>query len=275
MWNVRKALTQRSKASSGRLRAEKARSRLLRVEGLEQRAMLAAAVAAPGIPYLRDNTVLQVPCTSGADTVRVSGDLSRVTVLQQWQGGSRTTTYTGVKSFDVNLGEGNNSFQNDTALPSAVYGGSGKDAIIGGSAADAFFGRGGDDTLKGRGGADKLDGGGGSDWLYGGDGQDTLVAGDQSGSEANTVNYLFGGDGKDSLSGGGGDDYLYGEQSDDTLWDPAKGHLWGGAGNDELRVTIGCWGSEMHGGPGNDKLFYRTSIGSWRPVPGDDFFNNC
>jgi Ca2+-binding RTX toxin-like protein len=246
---------------------------VLRVEGLEDRQLMAAA--APGVPYLRDNTILQIPCTSGPDTVCVSGDSSRVTVVQQWQGGSRRTTFTGVGSFDVNLAEGDNTFQNDTALPSTVYGGSGKDTIIGGAAADTFFGRGGNDTLKGRGGSDKLDGGGGSDTLYGGDGKDTLVAGDQSGSEANTVNYLYGGNGNDTLNGGGGCDYLYGEQGNDILWDPAIGHLWGGAGDDQLWATIGNWAVEMHGGDGTDQLWYRTSIGSWARLNGDDYFNNC
>jgi Ca2+-binding RTX toxin-like protein len=95
---------------------------------------------------------------------------------------------------------GNDSFRNDTAVPTEADGGAGNDYLRGGSGAD---------KLSGGDGNDRLIGGAGNDWLIGGSGADLLQgqAGDDSlnGGDDGAVDQLFGGDGADDLVWNPGD----------------------------------------------------------------------
>ncbi len=77
---------------------------------------------------------------------------------------------------------------NQTAIPSTMYGGAGVDNLSGGSANDLIFGGENVDNLYGNLGADRIFGGNGDDFLSSG------VAGDTS------VDYLFGEAGADEFS---------------------------------------------------------------------------
>jgi Ca2+-binding RTX toxin-like protein len=110
---------------------------------------------------------------------------------------------TGVESFDVTFGSGN-------------------DTITGGKYADVLYGDGynfpgGDDVLHGGGGNDTLNGEAGSDQLYGDDGND-FIAGGQSRSGSS----LFEDFAPDQMHGGDGNDILAGGQGD--LFDGGAGH---------------------------------------------------
>jgi Ca2+-binding RTX toxin-like protein len=59
--------------------------------------------------------------------------------------------------------DGNDTFVNNTSLPSYASGGEGSDWLVGGSGADSFNGGADDDDLEGRGGDDSLAGGAGDD----------------------------------------------------------------------------------------------------------------
>ncbi len=101
---------------------------------------------------------------------------------------SKTFALASIATIRVALGDGDNTFINQTSLPSKVFGGLGADTLTGGSGNDDLNGEGGNDTLKGLGGNDRLDAGAGNDFLEGGDGQDILL----------------GGGGNDNLDGGNG-----------------------------------------------------------------------
>lgn len=107
-------------------------------------------------------------------------------------------------------GDGNDTFTNNTSLPSTAYGNNGDDVLTGGSGADFLEGDLGQDTLRGNGGDDTLWGSGGSDTLWGGPGDDQLY-----GHGGNDV--LHGEDGNDLLNGGSGNDQLFGEYGQDTI----------------------------------------------------------
>ncbi len=164
-----------------------------------------------------------------------------------------------------NAYDGNDVFDNNTALPTVTRGGNGDDQFTGGRGNDTFYGDGGNDALYGR---------GGSDTLYGGAGDDMLETGDASGSEAKTKNHAYGGAGNDLLRGGGGYDRLLGQAGSDHLFDTdGWGYLDGGRGDDILRGTLLKQPKqlEMHGRAGNDKLWWRNSNSGWKWINGDDF----
>jgi Ca2+-binding RTX toxin-like protein len=95
---------------------------------------------------------------------------------------------------------GNDFFRNDTAVPTAAYGGAGDDYLRGGSGADKLVGEDGNDRLIGGAGNDWLVGGFGADLLQGQAGDDSLNGGDDG-----AVDQLFGGDGADDLVWNPGD----------------------------------------------------------------------
>lgn len=169
----------------------------------------------------------------------------------------------------------NDSFINNTDLPSVAYGDAGIDFFKGGSGPDVFYGGADNDNLAGNGGDDMLDGGAGFDTLSGGDGTDLAswedatgpvtasldgVANDgQPGENENIpadVEGIQGGPYADHLSGsgltndtllgGGGDDDLEGWSGDDVLR--------GQDGNDTLHSNSGA--DVLDGGPGTDSLSY-------------------
>jgi Ca2+-binding RTX toxin-like protein len=134
-------------------------------------------------------------------------------------------------------GDGNDTFQNSSALPAEAFGDAGADTFVGGSNTDRLFGGAGDDTLIGGEGFDYVDGGDGNDWLSGWKGKDTVIGG--SGDD-----YLVGGTGNDVMHGDDGADEIQGEQGNDRLT--------GGAGNDLLVGALGD--DKLYGGTGDDHL---------------------
>ena len=118
-----------------------------------------------------------------------------------------------ITGVEFRAGEGDDSFANNTSLPSVAYGGGGSDTLIGGSGKDLLDGDGrcqiisdvspqeaprcmnpGDDVLHGRGGNDELYGGEGHDQLFGEAGNDYLDGGSDGVSD-----YLWGGAGADQF----------------------------------------------------------------------------
>ena len=61
-----------------------------------------------------------------------------------------------VKKIVFNGDDGNDSFTNDTNVPSEAHGGNGNDTLTGGSNSDTLDGGHGQDTTTGRGGADQF-----------------------------------------------------------------------------------------------------------------------
>lgn len=100
-----------------------------------------------------------------------------------------------VRSFEVNLGSGDDTVTVGRAVPVPVTlrGGAGDDILVGGR---------GSDLLVGGDGKDQLNGQGGRDFLYGNAGLDTIVGG--WGDDV-----LRGGPGPDSLRGGPGTDHEF------------------------------------------------------------------
>ncbi len=113
----------------------------------------------------------------------------------------------------VNLGDGNDSFDADSSIPTpmVVLGQSGDDTIDTGAGADFIVGGAGDDSLDGHGGDDLITGGIGGDSLYGDLGNDELGGGPGD-------DFLDGGAGNDRLNGGSGADGMNGDAGNDTLW---------------------------------------------------------
>ncbi|WP_197440265.1 glycosyl hydrolase family 28-related protein [Polystyrenella longa] len=150
---------------------------------------------------------------------------------------SRDFNLNGIKSIYFQGENGDDSFRNDTDLPSTAYGGFGDDLLYGGGLADFLYGDQGNDRLLGRGGNDVLHGGSGHDVLRGHNGNDHLIGADGS-------DQLYGGDGRDILDGNDGSDYLNGENGYDELH--------GGSGNDRLVDEFdGDW---LDVGSGIDKI---------------------
>ncbi len=122
---------------------------------------------------------------------------------------------------EVDLGAGNDTFDNDAPLVSdnLVFLGAGNDVARTGAGDDLVDAGSGNDWVQGEDGADRLFGGEGGDLLLGGNGADQL----DGGADADA---LFGGADGDTLRGGSGNDLLSGGSGDDVLE--------GGAGNDLL-----------------------------------------
>lgn len=107
------------------------------------------------------------------------------------------------------------------------------DTITGTIAGDRIFGGAGDDVLDAGGGAQ-----GGRDYLYGEAGNDRLVS------------YGYA-----ELQGGAGNDVLIGSTGvPNDPWGNTSDFLYGGAGDDELRVYKS--GTTVDGGEGNDTLYF-------------------
>src|SRR5205823_2171857 len=74
--------------------------------------------------------------------------------------------------------EGDDHFENRTAIPCIADGGAGNDYLLGGTGNDLLSGGAGNDILVGGDGNDQLYGDAGFDVLYGGAGADALCGGD-------------------------------------------------------------------------------------------------
>lgn len=191
------------------------RSIKLGIESLERRITLTADIG-----FDASNGVLTIEGSDGNDSALVS--MSGRTLV------STLTTPTGTirKSVDVSKVHsiefhglnGNDSFNNRSAIASVASGGEGNDTLRGGS---------GNDQLNGDDGNDLLSGGAGNDMLSGGKGDDTLL-GDTGNDD------LHGGLGNDDLNGGDGTDQELGEDGDDKLHGESNDHVDGGKGKNKF-----------------------------------------
>lgn len=218
-----------------RLRRRRLTSRRLVPEKLEERALLAASVS------LNDsNGSLAIHGSSSDDKVwvRTLEDDVTVTVLSQGKTISQSFNASAVTKITFNGRYGDDSFVNDTSIPSDARGGAGNDELSGGSGDDRLLGGSGDDSLSGRGGRDELRGGDDDDTVDGGDGGDRI----------------YGDDGHDKITGSGGDDAILGGRQRDTI-DGSAGDdtIRGGPDNDEIHGGEGA--DRIYGDEGNDRLF--------------------
>ena len=136
--------------------------------------------------------------------------------------------------------------------------------LEGGSSADTLIGAPGDNRLWGRGAGDFLYGQLGNDWLQGGPGDDIV----DGGADFDTASYLDATGGitasleSGTSSGNRGNDTLVsierleGSNFANSLTGgfEAPVQLWGQGGNDTLLAQLFGFGSELDGGPGNDRL---------------------
>jgi Ca2+-binding RTX toxin-like protein len=198
-----------------------------------------------------------------------------------------------VKSVSFYGADGNDTFTNDTGLPSTAFGQAGKDVLIGGWGQDRLLGGDDADTLEGRAGDDELTGGAGSDryefaLVWGTLGTDTvkeaanadadrldfagLVGGitvnlGKTTAQAVKGNYLkllltdaagvenvTGTAGNDVITGNARPNTVFGDDGNDTV-DGLGGNdvLWGGAGADVLHG--GTENDTLYGNDGPDKLY--------------------
>jgi Ca2+-binding RTX toxin-like protein len=127
------------------------------------------------------------------------------------------------------LADGNDSYDNRTALVTAVNAGDGDDTLLGGTGYDFFYGGPGKDLLKGGFGNDVLDGGAGKDTVFGQAGNDELTSTDH-------LDALWGSSGKDVLTGGA---TMHGDDGNDVLHPALGGEHWGGTEYDV--VDFSAW----------------------------------
>jgi Ca2+-binding RTX toxin-like protein len=251
--------------------ARHSQRRVLSMEGLETRNLMATGLIAATIPQLEpvappavtvsiENHDLVIRGIDASDNVKViSQDGKFVVEITALVNGHTTVTTsswrpTGGDVFFYGF-KGNDRFT--TSMSSGNYlrvtasGGEGHDTLNGSWGHDSLNGGAGDDTLNGQGGNDFLDGSFGVDNIEGGDGNDTIWCGPDTG-----WNKANGGGGNDTITGGYGVDYLNGGSGDDTL-DGSYGedYLFGEAGNDILRAGNDSEYNYLDGGDGNDILF--------------------
>lgn len=161
-------------------------------------------------------------------------------------------------------GDGDDLFENNTAVSSFFGAHAGNDTFRGGSGDDIAYGGPGMDDLRGNGGADLLQGGDDVDLVRGGDGDDDLHGnhGDDViyGDGGNDVLWgewgddeIHGGDGNDTVSAFSGDDVIYGDAGDDLVYGQhGDDTIYGGIGNDRLRGNPD--NDTIYGEDGNDYL---------------------
>jgi hypothetical protein len=264
------------------------RTTKLDLECLEDRRLLSIN------PWVENPTLkLVVDSNDASDWARVAyTSTGKVQVLDQdgdvikiLYNGSRVSSVSAsaVSAEILFRGEGGNDyFDNDTAIRTQAWGGTGRDTLMGGTGNDYINGGAGDydDSLVGSSGNDTIYGGDGEDTIYGGSGND-WIAGEWGrdrldGESGNDTVYggtnhdtLYGGSGNDSLFGEGGDDELYGSTGDD--W------VYGGDGNDTLNGWDGddfLFGSDGHdrlyGGEDDDRLFGDAGNDSLYGYTGND-----
>lgn len=199
--------------------------RALNLESLECRIVLAAAIG-----YDRASRTVSIVGSEGNDSAQVRQQGANLVVSLNSAAGrfSRTVPAAQVSRVVFTGLAGNDTFTNQTGIPSRADGGAGADILRGGRGVDHLRGGDDNDQLFGGEGNDTLDGGTGSDAAWGGAGDDQVMGGDGNdnvnGDAGNDS--LWGGLGNDGLSGGVGNDALQGE----------KGNDWfdGGAGRDQL-----------------------------------------
>lgn len=153
--------------------------------------------------------------------------------------------------------EGNDRFNNYTAIETHAWGGPGDDYLNGGIGRAFLYGESGNDELTagplafadmwGGDGDDKLNGTDQPNLLYGGSGKDEIYA--RGGDDV-----VWGEDGDDYISGGPGDDFLAGQLGNDTIYgDSGNDTLWGGPNTQEAAGWLDS--DYLYGGEGLDFLY--------------------
>jgi Ca2+-binding RTX toxin-like protein len=235
---------------------------VLRLENLENRAMLAHAVP---VASLTDG-FLSVNGTAKADKITLSDQGADILVSVN----GRTAMFAAddVDQIYINAGSGNDTVSNNLFVnppPVNAYLGNGNDIYFGSSGEDVVSGAAGNDSLYGYGDVDYLFGGPGNDNLNGGAGEDYLTGdtGNDYLQGSDGDDQLYGGSGNDYLDGWNGDDFLDGDTGNDTLLGYyGDDYLSGGSGNDYLAgeggddFMLGGSGTDtLSGGDGDDFLF--------------------
>jgi hypothetical protein len=195
----------------------------------------------------------QEPCLSLSDSARIDFPADRC--RRAYRDVFQDQVYCQMPTAIVaSLGDGDDSWWEDTELPSTIDAGAGNDNPI--------YGKGGDDLLQGGIGSDLLVGGPGNDTLDGGPGDDYLEGIIKEGPQATA--------GADTYVGGGGlDSVNYGDRTEDLSLsidgvanDGAAGEgdnlglditgVQSGAGNDT--ITGSAQRNTLAGGDGNDTI---------------------
>jgi len=181
------------------------RQNRLQFESLERRDLMAFFLAGDQLTFVG---------TQGADYAAVYAGTDFFTGLGvlhvRSNGQSASFPASSVASLSFSGYGGNDSFLNDTAIPSYANGGAGDDRLTGGEGVDVFYGGMGSDILHGRAGDDWLFGEADDDHLYGGSGNDLLYGGADDDTLV-SIDNSFG-------------DHLYGQGGFDRFWED---DLWG------------------------------------------------
>ena len=214
---------------------------------LEDRSMLASIVFDSGASQVT------IYGTSGADSAYVQNAGDGLISVEATGAETQTFDAGSVNRVTFYAGDGDDLFENNTAISSFFGAQGGNDTFRGGSGNDIAFGGAGMDDLRGNGGDDMLQGGDDVDLVYGGDGDDDL-----HGNDGNDV--IYGDAGDDVLWGERDDDLIYGGEGNDTVFAFSGDDLiYGDAGDDLVYGQHGV--DTIHGGVGDDRL---------RGNPGDD-----
>jgi Ca2+-binding RTX toxin-like protein len=252
----------------------------LRVEPLEGRIVMTA-----GITFDARQGLIRMNGTERNDVASIAIDGTRVVASLKTPtvGFQRVFAAASVKSITFTARGGDDSFVNNSSIPSIADGGKGADTLVGGEGRDQLVGGDGNDRILGNGGHDVLTGGAGDDTLEGGDGNDTAGggpgidtllggAGDDSLSGGDGGDLIDGGAGNDVIGGAKGDDQLYGGTGDDKIiGNQGDDKLWGGAGNDIL--DSGPDMDVIDGDEGNDRLSGGDGIDHLLGGEGDDWLD--
>ena len=202
---------------------------------------------------------LQIAGTDGNDVIsaRVVGDRVRIV----FNGQTFDYAASRVRGLVVQLLGGNDAFDSDVSVGTAVYGGAGNDTIFTGAANDYVIAGAGRDSVVTGGGDDFV---GGDEERSNTDSDDyyDLGTGNDNAADGYGNNTVLGGDGNDLLRTGYGNDSIVagvgrdmvrsGPGDDDVDAGGSRDTVFGGDGNDTLNG--GNQGDTLVGGLGDDRL---------------------
>ncbi|WP_440074132.1 calcium-binding protein [Streptosporangium sp. OZ121] len=199
----------------------------------------------------------------------------------------------GVTVIQLNLGDGDDSVTNTTALNTLVRGGGGNDTFDGGTGRDRFVGGGGNDTFRGNGGDDSMDAAGtadGNDTFLGGTGIDTVLYSGRTSAVTVALNGVAvktgatnsdetqevdtnGADVENATGGAGGDKITGNQLVNDLRGNGGDDTLNAGAGADLLNGGPGA--DVLNGGSGDDTLQAVDRVGGNDTVNGGKSTDRC
>jgi Ca2+-binding RTX toxin-like protein len=271
-----------------------------RVESLEVRTVPAASIVLNGTtiditgydnPYYGENvTVTKLsgdPANPYDDAIYVelisqNGNLSKTVDLWKNSGGTWVPNVTAISYSGL---AGDDSFNDQTSLPSSSAGGEGRDYLVGGTGNDYADGGPGDDTLFGGAGNDFLGAGQGTDYVDGQAGADTLYESYFAGGGAGVNNgndVLVGGDGVDRVYATGDVNFSLNDTAlrvagldnlalaEDGLVGVEQAILSGGNSVNSFETVYFTGSTIVYGGGGNDVVFSGVGRDTVYGGPGDD-----